>query len=475
MSEQHVRLPRSRPLAPPPPGSGLKAVPGHPGMPVVGEALRFMRDFEGLARARYSAYGPVSWGGFLGRRGVLAQGPEAAETILSGRDPAFAAAPVNRWYFGPLLPGALLMFDGEPHREQRRLMGQAFTRPRMRRYHEAMRPGIESAVARWRPGPAFRLYDHVERFTFDLAAEVFMGVGADDENTARIAVAFRDLMQAPFTCVRFRVPGLPRLRWAKGLRARALLEDFLYARLPAGRRGDGDDLFTALCQAEEEDGGRRFGDREVVDHMIHLLQAAHDTTTITIAAMAYFLGREPAWQERLRAEARSVLGDPGTPGVAYADLPRLALTGQVMKESLRLVSPVLGQIRQTVADAALLGHHVPAGTTVFVPTLTNQRLPQYWPDPERFDPGRFAPERGEDAVHRYAWAPFGGGVHKCIGLHFADMQVKAIMSEMLRRYRWRLPAGTGWPFGIGTLTTVRDGLPIVLERLPSAVRSVRDE
>ncbi|TMQ97400.1 cytochrome P450 [Actinomadura soli] len=226
-----------------------------------------------------------------------------------------------------------------------------------------------------------------------------------------------------------------------------------------------------LCRAEGEDAGGPFGDREVVDHMIHLLQAAHDTTTIMIAAMTYFLGEHPSWQERLRAEAESVAGGPEAPGVAHADLARLTLMDQVMKESLRLVSPVLGHLRQAVADTAILGRHIPAGTIVFVPTLTNQRLPEYWPDPGRFDPGRFAPDRREDRVHRYAWAPFGGGAHKCIGLHFAGMQAKPIVAEMLLRHRWRLPAGHAWPFGVGTLTTVKDGLPIALERLPAGVGS----
>ncbi|TDB74846.1 cytochrome P450 [Actinomadura sp. KC216] len=462
---------RSRPFAPPPPGSELVAVQGRAGLPLMGETLRVIRDFEGLARDRYAEFGPVTWCTFAGRRGVLAQGAEAAETVLSGRDPAFAAGPIMRWFFGQFLPGGLMMFDGEEHGEQRRLMQQAFTPARLRRYHETMTPLIRSAVGDWRPGPRFRVHEHVERLTFDLALEVFMGVGRGDPRSAQMAAACLDLMQAPFTCVRFRVPGLPGLRWSKGLRARALMEDFLYSRMPAGRHGDGDDLFTALCQAEGEDAGRRFSDREVVSHMIHLLQAAHDTTTITISAMAYFLGKDPSWQARLRAEAASVVGGPEAPGPAYADLAHLGLMDQVMKESLRLVSPVLGQLRQTVADTSLLGHYLPAGTPVFVPTLTNQRMPEYWPDPDRFDPGRFAPDRREDRVHRYAWAPFAGGIHKCIGLHFAGVQVKTIVAEMLRRYGWRLPAGHAWPFGVSTLTTVKDGLPITLEPLPVAVES----
>src|SRR5687767_12547140 len=157
--------------------------------------------------------------------------------------------------------------------------------------------------------------------------------------------------------------------------------------------------------------------------MIFALMAAHDTTTITMTTMAYYLAKNPEWQERCRAESQAI----GKRELDFEDLDKLPSLDLVMKESLRLCSPVPGLPREAVKDTQVLGFHIPKGTLVNVATFTNHYLAEYWPDPERFDPERFAPERREDKIHQYAWEPFGGGVHKCIGLHFAGMQVKAIL------------------------------------------------
>ena len=90
-----------------------------------------------------------------------------------------------------------------------------------------------------------------------------------------------------------------------------------------------------------------------------------------------------------------------------------------------------GLARRAVKDTEILGRYVPAGTRVAVALLVSQRLEPWWPDPDTFDPERFSPERREDKVHRYAWVPFGGGPHKCIGMSFASMQVKSIMHQVL--------------------------------------------
>jgi Cytochrome P450 len=127
--------------------------------------------------------------------------------------------------------------------------------------------------------------------------------------------------------VRFPVPGL---RWHKGLRARAVLEEFFYRHLPTKRRDGGDDLFTALCQAETDDG-HRFTDEDVVNHMIFVLMAAHDTTTITLTTMADYLAKFPQWQERLRAESLAV----GRPQLEFGDLDTLAGLGILHQWLLR--------------------------------------------------------------------------------------------------------------------------------------------
>ncbi|MCP9970779.1 cytochrome P450 [Actinomadura madurae] len=221
-------------------------------------------------------------------------------------------------------------------------------------------------------------------------------------------------------------------------------------------------MFAALCQAETDDG-ERFTDEDVVNHMIFALMAAHDTTTITLTTMAYYLAKYPEWQERLREESLALGAAP--PG--YDDLDAFTGIDMVMKESLRMVTPVPALPRKVVKDTSILGFHVPAGTTVVVPMLSNHHMAEWWPDPDRFDPGRFSPERREDKAHKYAWAPFGGGAHKCIGLYFAGMQVKTIMHQVLRRYRWSVPARYEWPLDTTSLPSPKDGLPVRLDRLES--------
>ncbi|MGI5203722.1 cytochrome P450 [Spirillospora sp. CA-108201] len=444
-------------LAPPPQGSDLKPVPGVPGVPYIGSTLAVMRDPIGMARKRYAEYGPVAWGWLLGQRTVTVHGPEAAEVVLVNRDKAFANGPAWSYFIGPFFNRGIMLLDFEEHLHHRRIMQQAFTRPRLRSYMDAMAPGIVRGVESWEPGQDFKVYDHIKKLTLDLAVDVFMGVELAAAERARVNGAFIDAVRAGTAYVRFPVPGL---RWHKGLQARKVLEEFFYRHLPAKREGDGSDLFSALCQAETDDG-ERFTDEDVVNHMIFALMAAHDTTTITLTTMAYYLAKYPEWQERLRE--RSL--DHGAEPPGFDDLDAFTGIDMVMKESMRMVTPVPALPRRVVKDTSILGFHIPAGTTVVVPMLSNHHMADWWSDPDEFDPGRFSPERREDKVHKYAWAPFGGGAHKCIGLHFAGMQVKTILHQMLLRYRWSVPARYEWPLDTTSLPSPKDGLPVRLDRL----------
>jgi cytochrome P450 len=121
--------------------------------------------------------------------------------------------------------------------------------------------------------------------------------------------------------------------------------------------------------------------------------------------------------------------------------------------------------RQTVTDTAIDGRYVPAGTKLMLAIYPMQRMAAWWKDPDRFDPDRFSPERAEDHSHRYAWVPFGGNVHKCIGMHFGGMEVKAIIHQLLLRYRLAVPAGYEPPMDYGTGPFPADGLPLELRRI----------
>ncbi|MCW2937455.1 MAG: cytochrome [Actinomycetia bacterium] len=435
---------------------GLKPVPGDGGLPFLGQTLSMLRDPLGLAQRRYAQYGPVSWGKVLGKRMVALYGPEAAEAVLVNRDKAFANGPAWSFFIGPFFYRGIMLMDFEEHLHHRRIMQQAFSRDRLRSYQKAMSPSITRGLDSWQPGD-FKVLPNFKQLTLDLAMDVFMGVELDRAQADRINKAFIDAVRAGLSIIRYPVPGG---RWRRGLRARRTLEAFFNEHLPAKRADGGDDLFAALCQAETDDG-HRFSDEDIVSHMIFVLMAAHDTSTITMTTMAYYLAKHPEWQERVREESRAL----GKETLDFEDLDRLVSLDLVMKECLRLVAPVPGLPRETVKDTSVLGYHVPAGTMVTISPNVNHHIADYWPDPDRFDPERFSADRREDKIHQYAWEPFGGGVHKCIGLHFGGMEVKSVMHQVLLRYRWTVPAEYEWPLDMSTLPVPKDGLPVQLERI----------
>ncbi len=441
------------PLATPPAGSGLKPVLGDFGLPFIGHTLAHMRHPVDFALARYRRLGPVSWGGMLGRRVAAAAGPDATQVVLVNKDRVYSqqgwATLIDRFFHR-----GLMLLDFDEHLRHRRIMNHAFTRERLAGYAEQFGPVVDRGVTALPTDRPVRLYWKLKQLTLDVAARVFMDTpsGASKE----INKAFVDAVRATTSFVRAPIPGG---RWWAGVRGRELLERYFAERLPAKRASDSSDLFAALCHAEDADGAR-FTDTDVVNHMIFLMMAAHDTATITTTATVYYLGKHPDWQERVREEARTV--GPGPLGLA--ELDALSTLELVIKESLRLAAPVPSLMRKTVRDTDLMGHYVPAGTLVVLSPTLNHYLSEYWTDPHAFDPMRFAEPRREDRSHRFAWVPFGGGAHKCIGMHFGMYEVKALLHAMLMRYRWWLPESYQLRWDHTALPVPADGLPVRLYR-----------
>jgi cytochrome P450 len=270
----------------------------------------------------------------------------------------------------------------------------------------------------------------------------------------RVNQAFVACVRAATAVARFPLPGG---RWWKGLAGRRVLEQFFCANLAAHRDGDGQDLFSQLCRAADEQG-RRFSDDDVVNHMIFLMMAAHDTTTITLCSVLYRLAQHPEWQQRLREEAATL----GAEALTHEDLERLPQMAMVIREALRLMPPVPSLPRRTVKDIEFMGFNIPRGSFVLIDIQFTHRMEAWWTNPEAFDPERFSDQRHEHRRHPFQFVPFGGGAHTCIGMHFAEMQVKAILVQLLRRFRWSTPPGYRMPVDHTSLPVPGDGLPLRL-------------
>lgn len=437
--------------------SPSQTLPGTSGLPLIGHTLKYVRDPQALFQARWDAYGPVSKIGMLGKPWVMLLGPEACEVALRNADKAFANEPGWSFLVGPFFGRGLMLLDFEEHHMHRRIMQQAFTRDRLETYTAGLQPVVRDGLAEWPTDPSFKVYPALKQLTLDVAAEIFMG-GAEHTTPAEmdaVNAAFIACVQTATGIVRKNIPGT---RWHRGTKARRHLEDFLRSYLPARRATATDDLLSTLCHITSDEG-ETFSDDDVINHMIFLMMAAHDTSTITLSTMMQYLGQHPNWQERCRAES-ATLGEEPT----LADLDGLVSLDLVMKECLRLVSPVPVLARKTVKATEVLGVTIPADHFVFAAPHFNHLMEDYWSSPTTFDPERFSPERREDKSHRYAWAPFGGGVHKCIGLHFAGAEVKSIMHRLLRDFTWTVDPGYQVPMNYHSLPFPSDGQPINLTR-----------
>jgi cytochrome P450 len=236
--------------------------------------------------------------------------------------------------------------------------------------------------------------------------------------------------------------------------------DFFGSMIPRKRAGAEPDLFSRICRAESEEGDR-YSDQEIVDHLIFLMMAAHDTTTSTLTSLTFELGRRPEWQERAREECRAFAED----GLSYDRLGELKVLDMLMYETLRRYPPLSTIPRTSLRPFEFGGYEIPAGVMVVIYPIHTHHMAEWWTDPLRFDPERFSGERAEDKRHSHSFVPFGGGAHMCLGYRFAELQIKAVLYQLLRRYRWSLPAGYEMPVQQAPISKPRDGLPVAWEKL----------
>ena len=193
--------------------------------------------------------------------------------------------------------------------------------------------------------------------------------------------------------------------------------------------------------------------------------AAHDTTTASIINIAYELAKNPDWQERLRKACVDFATKTGKTELSYEDLEAIPELEYAMLEGQRLHPSVPMAARRSIREVEIAGHRIPPHTLMWLPYVAFYRSEKYWKNPLQFDPDRFAPGREEHKQHSFLFIPFGGGAHKCIGMHFAKIQVKCFFYLFLQRYRFSVPDNYDPWLMMVPMPKPADGLPLKLERL----------
>jgi cytochrome P450 len=441
-----------------PTGGLLAHIPGDDGWPLVGHTLAIVADYRGFVERRVQRYGMVHRGRAFGHANVTMLGPEANELVFLDPQKQFSSALGWGIVLDKLFPRGLMLLDFDEHRVHRRVLSVAFKADPMRSYLAGLNAGIAKGLTQWPHRRGFKFYPAIKQLTLDLAATSFLGgeLGPELEAVKR---AFIAMVAASISVIRAPLPGT---RFSRGVRGRALLADYFNRQIPLRRERGGDDLFSQLCRATWEDG-TLLSNADIVGHMNFLMMAAHDTLTSSLTAFVDRLAADPDWQEKLRAEQRG-LGLAADEPLPFERLDDLALTEMAFKEALRLMPPVPSIPRRALREFEFKGFRIPANVGVNVSPIFTHYMPQLWPDPERYDPMRFTPEatRGR---HKFAFVPFGGGAHMCLGLHFAYMEAKCFTWHLLNNFRIAVEPGYRANWRLLPIPYPRDGLPVTLAPL----------
>ncbi len=455
MWARDMTLPSAHGLADPPPGSGLRPVPGHAGEPVIGCIRGLTGDRVAWLMDSYEAHGPVFWAQLAGRRVVVVVGPDEAGQILVNADKDFSN---DGWQelIGKFFDRGLMLLSFGEHLDHRRIMQSAFTPARLRGYLAGMDRRITADLdAAWPLEGQTTLYQRMKDLAMRVAADVFLGVELDKASRDHLLAGFHAQPRAATELVRV---DLPWSLWGRGRNGYDDVTRWLRAQLPAKRAGEGEDLFSAMVHARDDDGST-FSDEEIVRHMNFMWFAAHDTTTLAMEMMAWGFAAHPEWQERAYEESAALGDGPLDP----ADLGKLQAIELVMNEVMRLWPPVPAMVRQAVRDCALGDHFIPEGTWIAVMNPGTHRLPEHWTDPDTFDPGRFEEGREEHKAHKHLYYPFGAGAHKCIGFAFAQLETKAMWHRLLLTRRFSVEPGYTPPMGWKALPEPLDDLPVTIQ------------
>ena len=429
-------------------------VPNVPLREGIWTARRMRRDMLGVVGERYERYGPVVRQAQGPLKMVQLFGPDAARHVLLDRAGIFSAKKSWDLIMGRIFTNGLLLRDGEDHRLHRRLLREAFRTPALEAYLVQMNEMLIGMLDGW--DGELLAFPRIKEMTLEIACRIFLGTG-EGQDVAKLNEAFEATVAASMSVLRLPLPGL---EFNRGLEGRRFMIRQFEEWIPARRAGGGDDFFSRFCHAKGEDG-RPLSDQEIIDHLIFLMMAAHDTTTSSLTSLLYELAANPEWQERVREEVRRF----GKPMLDYDDMLDMPDTIAVIQETLRRYPPLSTIPRMSTEPFEWGGYEIPAGVMTVIYPIHTHHMDAWWTDPYRFDPERFMAGREEHARHSHSYIPFGGGNHMCLGLRFAEMQIKAVLFQWVQKYRWSVPDGYRMPVQQAPISKPMDGLPLRVERI----------
>lgn len=402
--------------------------------PDVGHMEEFNVNFARFLMRCNAECGELAEYNMAGQQTVLMSGPEAQEAFLKGLDKKLSRAAA----YQAMVPvfGEGVIFDAPPERMKTQLKIQvdALRYQNMKNYAQVIAQEVQDWVAGWGDEGEMDFLDEFIRLTLNTACHCLLGADFRHKMTEEFKALYHDLERG-LQAIAFVDPYLQQPVFEARDKARARLQE-LISEIIAERRANADqqygDALETFMSGTYKDG-THLSDNEITGLVIATMFAGHHTSSGTAAWTAVEFARNSAFTPEVLEEVQQVYANGGELSFeALRELPKLE---RYIEEVLRLHPPLVLLMRRVIEDIDYKGTLIEAGKTVAISTYGSHRNPDFFPDPERFDPHR---PRANTAELMWAYIPFGGGPHKCAGNAFALMQLKSIFAALLPRYEFEL-------------------------------------
>jgi cytochrome P450 len=422
-----------------PPVIDTKTPPVAPGVPLLGVLPQVWKNPLGFFLNTAKKYGGIVQIQMGPNHMYLVSHPNAVKHILQDNNKNYVKGYEKaKGLFGD----GLLTADGDKWLRQRRLMSPAFNRSAINPLLSMMVAATEEKMAEWRSRPN-------PQEPLDMASEMMLltqtiilrtmfstDIGDHAEQAAEaFTTALEHLnatMMVPFEFVQ-KLPTRANIRFKHAIQ---YLDDLIYGLIEERRRSglSHQDLLGMLMSARDEDTGKGMSDQQMRDEIFTIFLAGHETTASLLGWTLFLLGQNPDVEARLRFEQQEVLGGQ-TPD--HENLRKMDYTRKVLEEALRMYPPAWMFARQAVREDVVDGYALPAGASIMLSPYVTHHLPEFWEDPDRFDPERFTMDRMENRP-RFAYFPFGGGPRLCIGNNFALMEAPLLLTMIMQNFQLEL-------------------------------------
>lgn len=426
-----------------PSGRGMLP-PGSLGWPLIGESLNLLAAMkkgcpESFLKERVERYGDprVFKTGMFGERTVVVCGKEGNKLVFSNENKL-----VNLWWPASvrgIFGTCILTCTGDDAKRMRKILLSFLDPDALSSYTATMDLITQSHISSlWHPGKELLVYPAIKLYTFELACRLFASI-EDRDIITKLSKQFNVLLKGVISLPVY----FPGTRYFQGVKAanasRRDLKIILRQRrldLESKKASPSQDLLSHLLVTSDEQG-KFLSEEEILNNILVLLFAGHDTSCSVISVLMKYLAELPHVYEQVLKEQREIAEEKLARGeslLKWEDVQKMKYSWQVVSEVMRIKSPVAGSFRVALTDFEYAGYTIPKGWKLYWSTSNTHKDLELYPDMDKFDPSRF---EGTGPAP-YSYVPFGGGARMCVGKEYARLEILIFLHNIVNKFRWEM-------------------------------------